>query len=249
MGSSKKKATEAISELRNWLRRDSHGTVLLQSVERFVGELRQERSALNEHIKTLEAEAGRKTEEQLRLSANIAELDQKVQRLESAIARMQSEIASGVAEIERLQAALERKHTDQFKDAPPTTDENSRFVERVCKRIARQVKHAPRYRLAYVKELGDVMVFDTEEFLRELTDEEMTLIGMFVVTLAAGSKGAVAFSSGWAKEGLTANRESVAFAKWFVKQGWVAPARPEEDIIYRATSELDKKSRESHAWW
>jgi len=226
MNKTKKASDGAMMELRDYLRRDRDAIALLDSLERYTGELRRANSLLKDETESL-----RQSNQTLRAKS----FDDA-----SAITAVRAELATEQAKSRQAEAALalERKRFDEL--AAATVPESSGDAEmdasdwwKLFKALRRRMPNAPPP-LSKIEHHGEKgLLFDLKHFFsprKTSSMDDCTTIGLFIL-VAQSSHFPIVAMKGFQNEGFTAaakaewkersDARGQQFAKWFASMMFV----------------------------
>jgi hypothetical protein len=184
----KKDASDALEKLKDYLRRDRGGMNLLESIVRYLGELRHERAKINSDNDRLRTES---------LSLSV-----KMQRLESQVTSLREQLSAESSRRRQAESATasERYQLQELerKLAPPELGDGATLDEgtlgRLIKDMARRMPKPPSPASCIAYSGGRMDVFDLDDFVPKLADDEFMALGKFVVLVVASVADGVAFT-------------------------------------------------------
>jgi hypothetical protein len=185
----KKEACEALSRLKDYLCRDKKALDLVDQIERYMGKLRREQSQFKADIERLEAANATLHEQSLSHSAEVDRLRNAATAAESR--RLQAETQAKMAT--QALEELEQRLTPPLPNHELTVSEQ-KFYELV-KSLKRSMPNCPRPSkvIPFRNERG--YIFDLDDFVPNLTEDEFARLGKFIVVSHVGMLEMVGFTS------------------------------------------------------
>lgn len=219
----KKDANDALDGLRNYLCRDRGGIVQLESISRYLGELRHDKTKL--------------TSENERLKAEVAGLVAKATELEAKAVLLSGELTAESSRRRQSEstAALTRQNIQALEDritptAPADLQINETKWWHLFKDTKRRIPTPPSPAHVDVSRGEKVYVFELADFIRKFTSDEFLTLGQFVALFVACSfPGRIGFEAGLNEhdsrkllfKGMSHRRQR-QFFQWMHTQ-WIQP--------------------------
>lgn len=186
-GRAKKDANEALAKLHQYLRRDPHAVKLLESITRYQGSLRQERSQLKEEVKSVRHSQQVELQCREQLLGKAQELRLALDKEQAAVCQLKCDIACLRDRIAELEAELEPPGVEDGNVSVPE-DLRSDFsaVKRLVKEVQKRIRVVPRARhLTASKPVKwSVSMIDIRPIVTDYKDDQYTTIGMLAVLSA-----------------------------------------------------------------
>ncbi len=177
---SKREARTALSALGEYLRRDPHALQLVNAVERYVGELRQEQAELKDQVASSEnlaisvQEAVAGAEEETAAVATRLESERGSHRqTRILLTRATQRVKALEDDVANLRERLERL-ASQVADPPVDLKTKGPEIEALFQKLRHRMSHAP----VPARLIGKMTVIDTRRLVTTFEREEYETIGM-----------------------------------------------------------------------
>lgn len=228
----KKNFAEAMSNLQSYLRRDDPGKRMLESINRYLGELRQTQATLKTQVDDLQGKLSYLEQHRGDVMQQAETLVKSLDREKALHRQTSSDLERAKNTIVKLQTQLEKPDIDE-SDLPQDMLNRPKELMGLLKELRRRMPRVPT-----PGERGDdkVIMFDVEQLVSHYRGDEYMTVGMFVVANCM-----MGFSMGFRGSRIEHNFDEDVTGKWI---RWMAhmigETRIESELHYRSRSkELD----------
>jgi len=169
----KKEAREALDELKTYLRRDQRGRELLDTVERYMAELRRKNSELTDTVARQDVTVKESTKAKDVAVSRAETVTQELTVEKSRNQSLQLHLATAKQEVESLQAEI-RGEVLEGGEADYTR------ITQLFLDVRHRLPKCPDA----ISIVGDIAIFSTGQFIKNFTDAEFVLLGKFLTYLS-----------------------------------------------------------------
>lgn len=177
----KKDATEAMTRLKSYLRRDQQGQRLLAIVSRYLGELKQERTTLRDQLALTARNAEAASKQRISAEHNMVDLRAQLERLTAMNRQLTGDLAKTQIEVDSLKEELHPTDGMSMPDAPYTPHISE--LTALWKRTRRRVKQVPTAR-TMPKDLTWVRPVHLSDVISDYDDDACLTAGLLAVFCA-----------------------------------------------------------------
>lgn len=237
-GRAKKDAREAIAELEQYLRRDTTAMDRLKAVDRYMVQLRQEKTRSTEQVESLSATVEELRRSIARTEDELIRTKQELSRTDTLEIQAVARLATANEKVSALETQLniETECRDLPGDVPMRQQKKVQEFRRLLKNVRRRFRSPPM-----TSGLRKHQAYDIADFVKECSSTEYMNLGMFVTVLAWSGFGCGFRVETESRLGGMGEKAAKKFIQWI--RDWIGGDPKYEEIVrtYRLNGEDDKK--------